>query len=108
MSKAGPMHEQGIAMQAGGSRGKKKRKQRSVCFSAVREPPEVRGGRGLTKAATNASRHKLAHMHNEVLSQVDSARGVNEEWLQSLNDKDAAAIRDGNVVVLSWRVQQDL
>ena len=66
------------------------------------------GGRGLTKAAANASSHKLAHVNNEVLSQVDAARGVNEEWLQRLNDKDATAVRNGNVVVLSWRVQQDL
>ncbi len=66
------------------------------------------GGRGLTKAAANASRHKLAHMDNEVLSQVSIARGVNEEWLQSLNDKDATAVRNDNVVVLSRRVQQDL
>ena len=62
------------------------------------------GGRGLTKAATDASRHKLAHVNNEVLSQVHIARGVNEEWLQSLNDKDATAIRNGNVVVLSRHV----
>ncbi len=66
------------------------------------------GGRGLTKAAANASRHKLAHMDNEVLRQIDAAGGVNEEWLQSLNDKDATAVRNDNVVVLSRRVQQDL
>ncbi len=66
------------------------------------------GFRGLTKAAANASRHKLAHVNNEVLSQIDAARGVNEEWLQGLNDKDATAVRNGNVVVLSWCVQQDL
>ncbi len=70
--------------------------------------PRKQGGRGLTKAAADAPRHKLAHVNNEVLSQVDIARGVNEEWLQSLYDKDATAIRNGNVVVLSWRVQQDL
>lgn len=70
-------------------------------------PCKQKGGE-LTKAAADASCHKLAHMDNEVLSQIDIARGVNEEWLQSINDKDATAIRNGDVVILSWRVQQDL
>ena len=47
-------------------------------------------------------------MDNEVLRQIDAAGGVDEEWLQSLNDKDATTVRNDNVVVLSRRVQQDL
>ena len=65
-------------------------------------------GTGRTKASANASRHQLANLRDEILSQVDSAKSVNIQGRQRANDKDATAIWYGNVVVLRWAHQQDL
>ena len=75
---------------------------RAGCKQACRE------ARKPTKAAPNAAGSEQANLRDLALVEVHLALLVNVQRRHSIDHEDAAAVRYGDVVVLTWRNQQNL